>query len=62
MDKAVPPVLDRARLAPAELFSLPKQGHLVLLGQAAPDAAKRIVDFLNLHPTGGTRKEAPDAE
>jgi len=62
MDKAVPPVLDRTRLAPAELFSISKQGHLVLLGQAAPDAAKRIVDFLNLHPAGGTRKELPDAE
>ena len=62
-DKAVPPATgDRARLAPAELVSLPKQGHLVLLGPAAPDAAKRVVDFLNLHPAGVTRNESSDAE
>jgi pimeloyl-ACP methyl ester carboxylesterase len=61
-DKAVSPASDRARFAPAELFSLPKQGHLILLGQAAPEAAKRMVDFLNLHPVGGTQKESPDAE
>lgn len=62
LDKAVPPSSDRSRLAPAELFSHPGQGHLVLLGQAAPDAVRRVVDFLNLHPSGGTRKEPPDAE
>ena len=61
LDKAVPPAA-RARLAPAELFSLPKQGHLVLLGQTAPDAAKRVVDFLHLHPAGVTRNESSDAE
>jgi len=62
-DKAVPPVVgDRANLAPAELVSLPKQGHLVLLGPAAPDAAKRVVDFLNLHPSGVTQNESSDAE
>lgn len=62
LDKAVPSAADRARLAPAELFSLPKQGHLVLLGQNAPDAAKRVVDFLHLHPAGVTRNESSDAE
>jgi pimeloyl-ACP methyl ester carboxylesterase len=62
LDKAVPPAADRARVAPAELFSLPKQGHLVLLGQTAPDAAKRVVDFLHLHPAGVTRNESSDAE
>lgn len=62
LDKAVTPASDRSRIAPAELFSLPKEGHLVLLGQAAPYAATRVVDFLNLHPAGGSRKESPDAE
>jgi len=61
-DKAVPPSAACARLAPAELISLPKQGHLVLLGQNAPDAAKRVVDFLHLHPAGVTRNESSDAE
>jgi pimeloyl-ACP methyl ester carboxylesterase len=63
MDKAVPPaVSNRARFAAAELVSLPKQGHLVLLGPAAPDAAKRVVDFLNLHQADLIQKEPSDAE
>ncbi|MFZ9919710.1 MAG: alpha/beta fold hydrolase [Terrimicrobiaceae bacterium] len=52
MDKAVPPASRAASpLAPAELFPVPGEGHLVLSGRGASSAAKRIVDFVNLHQT-----------
>ena len=51
LDKAVPPPFGApSRFSPAELFLVPGEGHLVLSGRGASSAAKRIVDFLNLHP------------
>ncbi len=51
LDKAVQPPTDPSRFSPAELFLVPGEGHLVLSGRGASSAAKRIVDFLNLHPS-----------
>jgi pimeloyl-ACP methyl ester carboxylesterase len=51
LDKAVPPPTDPSRFSPAELFLVPGEGHLVLSGRGVSSAAKRIMDFLNLHPS-----------
>ena len=57
-DKVVPTGSgERSRLAPAEILTMPSQGHLVLLGRGASDTSRRIVDFLHLHPSAETRDD-----
>jgi len=63
MDKAVPPAAgEPERFFPVELFRLPGEGHLVLLGPGFPAAAKRVLDFLNLHHTVENPEDTTDGE
>jgi pimeloyl-ACP methyl ester carboxylesterase len=63
MDKAVPlGKTEKGRFAPAELLLLPEAGHLLLLGSGAPTAAKRMVDFLNLHSPKSVSGKSNDGE
>lgn len=63
MDKAVPLLKTGIdRFSTAELFTLPEAGHLVLHGPGAPVAAKRVVDFLNLHSPKSPQGNTDNAE
>jgi pimeloyl-ACP methyl ester carboxylesterase len=63
IDKVVPAGSgDRSRFAPAEILTLPGQGHLVLLGRGAAEASQRVVDFLRLHPSAGTPDDSTDGK
>ncbi len=63
MDKAVPSAAGAPdRFFPVELFRLPAEGHLVVLGPGFPAAAKRVLDFLNLHHTVENPEDTIDGE
>ena len=63
MDKVMAPgKIDQARLSPAELFVLPQEGHLVLLGRGDSTASKRVVDFLDRHSPQSRQGDSNDGD